>query len=213
IDAGIKGAHLAATDHLTFRNLRAGTRVVPFDLYGTLRVKSVQTADGTDLSFVQEDKNEDSDFGVIMPKPLEAAQTVQLAIQYEGDDALRDSGGGNFILVPRSTWYPANANVLFAEDRATFDMTFRYPKSNLFVGTGAPTVPDAKEGDLSVAKWSSGQTELAVAGFNYGRFKKKVVSDKDSGYDVEFYANVEVPDEIKEIQQAIEQIEASGGKT
>ncbi|HWF87728.1 MAG TPA: carboxypeptidase-like regulatory domain-containing protein, partial [Pyrinomonadaceae bacterium] len=117
IDAGIKGAHLAATDHLTFRNLRAGTRVVPFDLYGTLRVKSVQTADGTDLSFVQEDKNEDSDFGVIMPKPLEAGQTVQLAIQYEGDDALRDSGGGNFILVPRTTWYPANPGVL---DRAIF---------------------------------------------------------------------------------------------
>ncbi len=213
IDAAIKGAHLAATDRLTFKNLRAGTRVVPFELYGSLRVKGVQDGAGTDLSYVQEDKNEDSDFGVIMPKPLEAGQTVQLAIQYEGDDALRDSGGGNFILIPRSTWYPGNANVLFAEDRATFDMTFRYPKSNLFVGTGAPTVPDAKEGDLSVAKWSSGQTELAVAGFNYGRFKKKVVSDKDSGYDVEFYANTEVPDEIKEIQQAIEQIEARGGKT
>ena len=213
IDAAIKGAHLAATDRLTFKNLRAGTRVVPFELFGPLRVKSVQDSTGAELSYVQEDKNEDSDFGVIMPKPLEAGQTVQLAIQYEGDDALRDSGGGNFILIPRSTWYPANANVLFAEDRATFDLTFRYPKSNLFVGTGAPTAPDAKEGDLSVAKWSSGQTELAVAGFNYGRFKKKVVSDKDSGYDVEFYANTEVPDEIKEIQQAIDQIESRGGKT
>ena len=42
IDAAIKGAHLAATDRLTFSNLRAGTRVVPFDLYGSLRVKSVQ---------------------------------------------------------------------------------------------------------------------------------------------------------------------------
>jgi carboxypeptidase family protein/peptidase M1-like protein len=213
IDAAIKGTHLAATDRLTFKSLRAGTRVVPFELFGPLRVKSVQDSGGTELSFVQEDKNEDSDFAVIMPKALEAGQTVQLAIQYEGDDALRDSGGGNFILIPRSTWYPGNANVLFAEDRATFEMTFRYPKSNLFVGTGAPTAPDTKEGDLSVAKWSSGQTELAVAGFNYGRFKKKVVNDKDSGYDVEFYANTEVPDEIKEIQQAIEQIEARGGKT
>lgn len=213
IDAAIKGTHLAATDRLTFRNLRAGTRVVPFELYGSLRVKSVQDSSGNEISFVQEDKNEDSDFGVIMPKPLEAGQTLQLAIQYEGDEALRDSGGGNFILIPRSTWYPANANVLFAEDRATFDMTFRYPKSLMFVGTGAPTAPDTREGDLAVAKWSSGQTELAVAGFNYGRFKKKVVNDKDSGYDVEFYANVEVPDEIKEIQQAIDRIESSGGKT
>src|SRR5215213_2473271 len=179
IDAAIKGAHLAATDRLTFINLRAGTRVVPFELFGPLRVKGVQDANGTDLSFVQEDKNEDADFGVIMPKPLDAGQTIQLSVQYEGDDALRDSGGGNFILIPRSTWYPGNANVLFSEDRAIFDMTFRYPKSFTFVGTGSPSAAEAREGDLSIAKWSSGQTELAVAGFNYGRFKKKVINDKD----------------------------------
>ena len=213
IDAAIKGAHLAATDRLTFRNLRPGTRIVPFELFGPLRVKSVQDAEGNDLSFVQEDKNEDSDFGVVMPKPLEAGQTYQLSIQYEGNDALRDSGGGNFILIPRSTWYPGNANALFAEDRAIFDMTFRYPKSVIFVGTGAPTAPEAREGDLSVTKWSSGQTELAVAGFNYGRFKKKVINDKDSGYDVEFYANVEVPDEIKAIQQEIDRLESQSMKT
>jgi hypothetical protein len=213
IDAAIKGAHLAATDRLTFRNLHAGTRVVPFELFRTLRVKSVQDAGGEELSFVQEDKNEDSDFGVIMPKPLEAGQTVQLAIQYEGDDALRDSGGGNYILIPRSTWYPGNANTLFAEDRATFEMTFRYPKSLTFVGTGAPAGPETREGDITVAKWSSGQTELAVAGFNYGRFKKKMISDKETGYDVEFYANTEVPDELKAVQNEIDRIESQGGKT
>lgn len=213
IDAAIKGTHLAATDRLTFRNLRGGTRVVPFDLYGPLRVTRVQDAEGNDLNFVQEDKNEDSDFGVIMPKPLDEGKTYQISIQYDGNDALRDSGGGNFILIPRTTWYPANANVLFSEDRATFDMTFRYPKAYTFVGTGAPIAEDAREGDLSVAKWSSGQTELAVAGFNYGRFKKKVINDKDTGYDVEFYANTEVPDEIRQMQQQIEQAEARGGST
>src|ERR1051325_442949 len=213
IDAAIKGTRLAATDKITFRNLRAGTRVVPFDLFGSLRVSRVQDAEGNDLNFVQEDKNEDSDFGVIMPKPLEEGKTYTISIQYDGTEAIRDSGGGNYILIPRSTWYPGNANALYAEDRAIFDMTFRFPKAFTFVGTGAPTAPDAREGDLSVAKWSSGQTELGVAGFNYGLFKKKVVSDKDTGYDVEFYANVEVPDEIKAIQQEIERIESSGGKT
>jgi hypothetical protein len=213
IDAAIKGAHLAATDKITFKNLIAGTRVVPFELYRTLRVSRVQDAEGTDLSFVQENKDEDADFGVILNKPLEAGQTTHLTIQFEGDDALRDSGGGNFILIPRSTWYPGNANSLFAEDRAIFNMTFRYPKQYTFVGTGAPTAPDTREGDISVAKWSSGTTELAVAGFNYGRFKRKEVADKDTGYNVEFYANVEVPDELKAIQRDIEQAEAAGVKT
>jgi hypothetical protein len=213
MDAAIKGTHLAVTDRLTFRNLHAGTRLVPFELFRTLRVSRVQDADGNDLSFIQESKDEDSDFAVIAAKPLEAGQSYQFTIQYDGDGALRDSGGGNYILIPRSTWYPGNANTLFAEDRAIFDMTFRFPKSVTFVGTGAPTGPEVKEGDLTVAKWSSGKTELAVAGFNYGRFKKKMISDKESGYDVEFYANTEVPDELKDIQNQIDRIEAQGGKT
>ena len=148
IDAAIKGTNLAATDRITFRSLQAGTRVVPFDLYGPLRVSKVQDGEGNDLSFIQESKDEDSDFGVIMAKPLEAGQTYTIAVQYDGNDALRDSGGGNFILIPRSTWYPGNANVLYAEDRAIFDMTFRYPKNYTFVGTGSPVAPDTREGDL-----------------------------------------------------------------
>lgn len=213
IDAAIKGAHLAATDKITFKNLIAGTRVVPFELYRTLRVSRVTDAEGNDLSFVQEGKDEDADFGVILNKPLAAGQTTSLTVQYEGDNALRDSGGGNFILIPRSTWYPGNANSLFAEDRAIFTMTFRYPKQYMFVGTGAPVAPDTRDGDISVAKWSSVTTELAVAGFNYGRFKRKEVIDKDTGYAVEFYANVEVPDELKAIQRNIEQAESQGVRT
>ena len=213
IDAAIKGAHLTATDKITFRNLWPGTRVVPFNLFGALRVTSVTDAEGNSLNFIQESKDEDSDFGVILNKPLEANQTFQLTVQYDGDGAMRDSGGGNFILIPRSTWYPGNGNSQFAEDRALFNMTFRYPKQYTFVGTGAPVEPDGRDGDISVAKWSSGKTELAVAGFNYGRFKRKEVADKDTGYNVEFYANVEVPNELRQIQQDIERMEAQGQKT
>ena len=213
IDGTIKGAHITATDRITFKNLIAGTRVVPFELFGSLRVTRVLDAQGSELGFIQESKDEDADFGVILPKPLGAGQAYELSVQYDGGDALRDSGGGNFILLPRSTWYPGNAHTLFAEDRAIFEMTFRFPKNLTFVGTGAPVEPDARDGDLAVAKWSSGQTELAVAGFNYGKFKKKIVADKDTGYDVEFYANQEVPDELKAIQNEIERLESQGYKT
>ena len=213
IDAAIKGSHLTITDRVTFKNLVAGTRVIPFNLYGSLRVTSVQDAEGTNLDFIQESKDEDSDFGVILTKPLDLGQTQQLVISYDGDGALRDSGGGNFILTQRSTWYPANANTLFGEDRAVYNMTFRYPKQYMFVGTGAPVEPDSRDGDISVAKWSSGKTELAVAGFNYGRFKRKEVADKETGYNVEFYANVEIPDELKAIQRNIEEAQNRGVQT
>lgn len=52
-----------------------------------------------------------------------------------------------------------------------------------------------------------------MAGFNYGRFKKKELADKESGYNVEFYANEEIPDELKQIQTQIERAESAGINT
>lgn len=212
VEGAIRGTKITAADRVTLRSLVAGSRVLPFNLYATLRVKSVQDEQGRELNFVQEDKDEDSDFAVIYPEAVEQGKDYTLRVQYEGDGALRDSGGGNFILIPRDSWYPNNGGTQFG-DRATFNITFRYPKGNTFVGTGALSGPEAQEGDAKVAKWSSGQTELAVAGFNYGRFKKKELIDKDTGYGIEFYANEEVPDEIKDIQMQIERLESEGWKT
>ncbi len=213
LDGAIKGTRITATDRVTFVNQLPGTRVVPFELYGSLRVSRVQDEQGNDLNFIQENKDDDPDLAIIFPTPLEAKKSYQVTFQYDGTEALRDSGGGNFILIPRSTWYPANAHALYAEDRAIFDMTFSFPKQFTFVGTGASVAPDTRDGDLMVAKWSSGKTELAVAGFNYGRFKKKEIADKESGYNIEFYANQEVPDELKQIQMQIEQAERAGAQT
>jgi Carboxypeptidase regulatory-like domain/Peptidase family M1 domain len=206
IDGTIKGAHITASDVITFRSMTS-TRVVPLNLYRTLRVSRVQDEAGKDLAFVQEGKEEDADFGVIWPQPLETGKTYKVTVQYDGGDALRDSGSGNFILVPRLTWYPNNSGSQFG-DRAIFDMTFHYPKGNILVGTGAPVGVETREGDQIVSKWSSGTTELAVAGFNYGRFKKKEVADAQSGYNIEFYANEDLPDDLKQIQANMEQIES-----
>jgi hypothetical protein len=211
IAGSIRATEIIASDRLTFVSHKTGTRVLPFNLYGSLRVGGVQDEQGRRLDFIQEDKDEDSDFAVVLPQPLEVGKTYKLTVQYQGDSALEDSGGGNYILIPRHNWYPNNGGTQFG-DRAIFEMTFRYPKQNTFIGTGAPAAPDAVDGDLKVSKWSSGQTELAVAGFNYGRFKKKEVLDQDTGYNVEFYANEEVPDEIKAIQRDIEQLEKQGYK-
>jgi hypothetical protein len=212
IDGMIRGTQIAATDRITFRVLSQHTRVLPFNLYRSLRVSQVQDEAGHDLNFIQEGKDEDADFGVILPQALEANKSYKITVQYKGGDALHDSGGGNFILIPRETWYPNNQATQFG-DRAIFNMTFRYPKNKIFVGTGAPVEADTLDGDMKVSKWSSGQIELAVAGFNYGDFKKKEVFDKEAGYNIEFYANSEVPDELKAIQLAVERAESAGYHT
>jgi hypothetical protein len=211
IDGAIRGATITANDRVTLRPLVPG-RVLAFDLYRTLRVSRVLDSEGKDLPFIQENKDEDADFAVIMPETLQVGKDYTLTVQYGGSDALRDSGGGNYFLIPRSTWYPNNSGTQFG-DRARFDYTFRYPKGFTFVGTGAPVEPDKRDGDVMIAKWSSGNTDLAVAGFNYGRFKKKEFADKETGYNIEFYANEELPDEVRAMQHNIERAESAGINT
>jgi hypothetical protein len=200
IDGVIGGTTLTATDRITFNVLVPGTRVIPLSLYRSLRVSRVLDASGRELDFIQEGKDEDSDFGVILPAGLEKGKSYQLVVSYAGNGAISDSGGGNYILLPRSTWYPGNASTQFSEDRAIFDLTFHYPKAYTFVATGSPVGAETRDGDETVSKWTSGTTELSVAGFNYGRFKKKEVDDPDTGYKIQFFGNEELPDEVRQLR-------------
>lgn len=199
IEGTIRGTRIIAKDLVTLRALSPKLRVLPFSLYKSLRVSHVTDEQGRELSFVQESKDDDPDFGVILAQPLDAGQSLKLTVQYEGEEALRDSGGGNFILISRAAWYPNNASLPFG-DRATFVMSFQYPKGNTFIGTGALSGPEQDQGDLRLAKWTSGDTELAVAGFNYGKFIKKNLADSETGYGLEVYFNKELPDELKELE-------------
>jgi hypothetical protein len=193
IDAAIRGTKLVANDTVTLRALDNGARVLPFELFSSLRVSRVRDEEGKDLAFVQQNKDEDADLGVILPKPLEGGKTYKLNFEYSGGDTLINVGGGNFFVNPgaRLTWYPNNEGTAFG-DRARFDVTFRYPKGRMLIGTGAAVAPETDDGDLRVSKWSSGDVQLAVAGFNYGMFKKKEVVDNESGYTIEFYGNEEI---------------------
>ena len=194
VDTVIRGAKLTCTDTITIRGLDAGARVLPFSLFPTLRVSHVRDEQGRDLDFVQENKNDDADFGVILPEPLEAGKVFKLSIEYAGSDALIDIGNGNFFLIPRSTWYPNNEGTAFG-DRATFDTTYHYPKNKILIGTGTVTAAAAPEenGNGMLAKWSTGEVSVAVDAFNYGDFKKKEVLDPTTGYNIEFFANESTP--------------------
>ena len=69
-----KNANLIGKATTTFVSRVNGLRVVPFDLYRRLRVESVTAEDGQAMSFIQEDKNDDADFSVILPKALAAGE-------------------------------------------------------------------------------------------------------------------------------------------
>lgn len=210
IDGLIKGTQIAATDRISFVAL-SSRRLVPFNLFRSLRVNSVKDENGKDLDFIQESKDEDADFAVILSQPMTAGKRYNLTVQYQGGDALRDLGGGNYFLIPRDTWYPNNPSVQFG-DRAVFDIIIRYPKGNVFVGTGTIAGPDTEEEGMKVSKLTSGTTELMVAGFNYGRFKKKELADKESGYSVEVYGNTQLAPDLKAREDAVKMAEFATGE-
>lgn len=204
IEGTIRGTRLTASDRVSLTTLMP-TRVLAFALYKSLRVTHVRDEQKRELSFVQEGKDDDADFGVILPELTESGKSIKLTIEYDGDEAIKDSGGGNFILISRTSWYPNNGLQEYG-DRSIVDMTMRFPKDFIFVGTGAPAGPEQLDGDMKIARWTSGTTELAVTGFNFGKFVKKDLMDKETGYGIEFYANKEVPDEIKEFQLMLDEL-------
>ncbi len=213
IDTTVRGTRITVKDEISIEMREPGARFLPFDLYRSLRVSDVRmTESGESLNFIQEEKNQDADFGVILPKAAEAGKPLKITVEYDGVEALREAGSGNFILIPRSTWYPNNPAGAFG-DRARFDVTFHYPKKFVLVGIGAIVGEEKLEDDLKTVKWSSGAVEMAVAGFNYGDFKKKELMDETTGLNLEVFVNRVLPDEMREIQRRDAEIESQGGVT
>jgi hypothetical protein len=212
IDTTVRGTRLLATDKVTMAMRVPGQRVLPFSLFPYLRVKRILNDSGEEINFIQEDKDKDGSLAVILPSAPEVGKSFKLNFEYEGEGALKQEGSGNFILLPRSTWYPNNGGTQFG-DRATFDLTFRYPKKYIMVGVGEMIEPEKTEGDLTVSRWSTKDAEMAVAGFNYGGFTKKELADAETGYNLEVYVNKELPKEMREVRQQTQAAEDDGATT
>jgi len=182
----------------TFVSQRNGLRVVPFSLFHTLRVQSV-TADGQPLSFIQEDKNDDADFAVILPKPLAEGEKFSVTTTYSGKEAVSNEGGGNYDPAPgaRHNWYPNSIDSALGE-YATYDMTFRIPKGMKIAATGAQ-VSETVEGGQNVSAWKS-ETPQTVAGFSLGKFKVEEAKLAKPAVFIQSYANEEPPNWVNSLQ-------------
>ncbi|MCI0661217.1 MAG: carboxypeptidase regulatory-like domain-containing protein [Acidobacteria bacterium] len=191
IETAIKGDKLTANCELTFEALADGDRVLTLGLLPSLRVSKVTFGD-KEIGYVQEKRNEDSAFHAIFPEALVKGQKYKLNIEYQGNKVIEDAGGGNFAVGARTSWYPS---VNAFNDRATFNLTFTVSNKFTLVGVGK-LVKEAKEGDYIISNWVS-DVPLAVAGFNYGRFKKKEVKDDQANYLIEGYATSDLPDSLR----------------
>ena len=195
-----RSAELNGRATTTFVSRFNGLRVVPFDLFHTLRVSSVALEGGQPLPFIQEDKNDDADFSVILPKPLAAGEKCTIVTTYGGKGAVMNAGSGNYYPVAREDWYPNAVGAEFGEF-SDYDMTFHISKGMKIVATGMP-VSDKQEGKEDVSVWKS-QAPQTVAGFSIGYFKVEDAKVPQMNFDVSSYANEELPDVYANLPQIL----------
>jgi hypothetical protein len=200
IDTTIEGnGNLTGKAATTFVAGLDGLRVVPLNLFHTLRVQSV-TADGQPLHFIQEDKNEDAGFAVILPKALAAGESFTITSTYGGKEIVSNEGGGNYFPLSRTNWFPNNPDADFGEF-ALYDLTFRIPKGMKMAATGQ-LVSESNDGGQNVTVWKS-EAPQTVAGFNFGKFKVEEVKLTKPEYQIESLANQDSPDWVKGLQNAV----------
>lgn len=179
-----------------------GVAVIPLDLYPTLRVSQVDSASGQALDWIQEKKDEDPDFGVVLGTPLNKGETETIKVTYSGRDVVVNTGNGNYYPVAREDWYP-NSGQGFG-DYAAYDMRFHVPKGLQLIATGTK-VDESTEGKVVTTDWKT-ETPLPVVGFSIGDFKTqeaKFGSALTGQLTIDAYANSQPPDLVANLAQAL----------
>jgi len=187
-----KNDHLFSTATITFKPLVAGERVLKFALLPNLRVTRVTDDQEHDLYYVQENRKEDGSFYAILSKPPEAGNQFSLTVQYEGDKVLEEAGDGSFYVRARTSWYP---NLNGFGEHVVYDLTYKVPRRYKVISVGKPQA-ESVEQDYAVTHWVTPQP-VAVAGFNYGDYKRIDQADEITGYKISGYYLPELPNNLR----------------
>jgi hypothetical protein len=178
-----------------------GVQVLPLWLFRSLRVTGAWGPKGEALDFIQEDKDHDADFAVVLQKPLAKGESIAVTTAYGGKDVIVNLGDLNFTVngEARESWYPNVRGSL--GNYAYYHMTFHTAKEVEVVATGN-RLRDGADGKGRVSEWQT-STPIPVAGFNLGQFKTDA-SESRAGVEVRSYANADPSDFVGMVASHIE---------
>jgi hypothetical protein len=156
IEATLRGKQLAlkATATIEMQVLVSGLRAVTLDLPSDLVVSGVSNAAGEELGYVQSY----DELTVILNSRPRAGDELSLTVDYSGRPIDRLASGA-FVNRRPTRWYPRAGAV----DRATYDVTVRWPKKLDLLGSG--TVTD--EGVDGNVRWQRRVLDVATLGFSF----------------------------------------------
>jgi hypothetical protein len=176
---------ISATAQMEF-TVAEPARILSFNLNGILRIGSIEDESGNKLSFIQEDRNLDSDPWVILNQPVNSGEKHKIKISYT-EESTRDTrivneqqlGGGHYFVVsqiwdaplltghvhafPRVCWFPSFGSY---DDKTRYEIRARSPKVYKFIGPGIQTASEKQKEGLFTS-WKA-DVPLSVVGFNYG---------------------------------------------
>ena len=187
-----RNGHLFSTATISFEPLIAGERVLKFGLLPNLRVSRVTDEQGRDIYFIQESRKQDGSFYAVLPEapPLGAERSIN--VEYAGDNVLEQAGEGSFYVGARTSWYP---NLNGFGERALYDLTFKVPHRYKVISVGT-LQQESFDGDLAISHWITAKP-VAVAGFNYGDYKKLDIPDDITHYKISGYYLSELPNNLR----------------
>jgi hypothetical protein len=187
-----KNDHLFSRATITYEPLVPGERVMKFGLLPTLRVTRVSGEKGEDLHFIQESRKEDGSFYVVLDEAPALGQGHSITVEYGGDKVVSNAGSGSYYIGARVSWYP---NLNGFGEKALYDLTFKVPPSNVLISVGKLEEQHTEAG-FAVTHWVT-PVPIAVAGFNYGQYKKMDFPDAITHYEIAGYYLTELPDSLR----------------
>jgi hypothetical protein len=192
-----KNDHLFSRATIKFEPLVAGERVMKFGLLPTLRVTRVTGEGGQDLHFIQENRKEDGSFYAVLDEAPAMGKVHSITVEYGGDKVVTNAGSGSYYIGARQSWYP---NLNGFGEKALYDLTFKVPPSNVLISVGKLEGQHTEAG-FAVSHWVT-PVPVAVAGFNYGQYKKMDFPDTITHYEIAGYYLPDLPDSLRRFESS-----------
>jgi Carboxypeptidase regulatory-like domain/Peptidase family M1 domain len=186
-----KNDHLHSRAIITFEPLIVGERIMKFALLPNLRVTRVTDQNGQDLHFIQENRKDDGSFYAILDEPAAMGKEHAISVEYVGDKVLFNAGNGSYYVAARESWYP---NLNGFGEKAIYDLTYKVPPSNIVISVGK-LEGQSTEAGFAVSHWVT-PVPVAVAGFNYGQYRKIDFPDPLTHYQLAGYYLEDLPDSL-----------------
>jgi hypothetical protein len=187
-----KNDRLMSRATIEFEPIVAGERVMKFALLPNLRVLRLTGEHGQDLHFIQEHRKEDGSFYAVLDEAPAMGQAHSITVDYGGDKVLSNAGGGSYYVEARESWYP---NLNGFGEKALYDLTFKIPPKNVLISVGK-LEGEHSEAGFAVSHWVT-PVPIAVAGFNYGQYKRIDLPDPITHYQIAGYYLTELPSNLK----------------